>query len=563
MAEFTASRVAEAKRALDRIFAQPYARDTEDEDDRASEASEADDNGDRHDGSEGNESEHNDTFLSKDKKIEWSSVPLRDSDRVTVPQHLAGPTAEAKAGAQSILSSFLLFFTPELEQLVLAATNREGSRTRDSWKQMDVIDLRAYVGLLILAGVYRSRGEAAASLWDAECGRAIFRATMSLKDFYLRSKTLRFDDRESRAERHSDKLAAIREVWDMWRERLPALYVPGPEVTVDERMVPFKGRCAFRQYMPKKPARYGLKLWVLCDANSSYAWKMQEYMGRAGNAGARTTNLASQVVTSLTQGLEHRLVTCNNFFTSYELARSLLLKNITMLGTIRRNKPELPPESLSAFGREVFSTRFAFSDLVTLVSYVPRKNKTVLLLITKHSRPEVDETRRDKKPRAILDYNRTKGGVDNLDKLLAAYSCRRMTKRWPVAMFHNILDVSAFNAFVIWRETHPDWMPEKRNRRRLFLERLGKDLVTPLIMRRKHAPRAESARALIRTIRGPSPTVTPPRSEKRKRCQVCPREKDAKTHTVCTDCRKYICGKCTWPFCAECAGISSEDTGES
>ena len=39
-----------------------------------------------------------------------------------------------------------------------------------------------------------------------------------------------------------DKLAAIREVGDKWVERLPYLYNPGPEVTVDEQLVPFRGK---------------------------------------------------------------------------------------------------------------------------------------------------------------------------------------------------------------------------------------------------------------------------------------------------------------------------------
>lgn len=35
-------------------------------------------------------------------------------------------------------------------------------------KSMDEADLHAFIGLLILAGVNRSWGEAASSLWDAE-----------------------------------------------------------------------------------------------------------------------------------------------------------------------------------------------------------------------------------------------------------------------------------------------------------------------------------------------------------------------------------------------------------
>ncbi|XP_041835271.1 uncharacterized protein LOC121635921 [Melanotaenia boesemani] len=72
-----------------------------------------------------------------------------------------------------------------------------------------------------------------------------------------------------------------------------------------------------------------------------------------------------------------------------------------------------------------------------------------------------------------------------------------MTSRWPVAVFHNIIDVSCYNAFVLWREINPDWLQRKRNKRRLFLEQLGLALVDPLIRRRTHMPRGAPASASI------------------------------------------------------------------
>lgn len=55
---------------------------------------------------------------------------------------------------------------------------------------------------------------------------------------------------------------------------------PDRDVCVDEQLVPFKGRCGFKQYVPKKPAKYGLKVWALCDVKMSYAWKVQVYTGK-------------------------------------------------------------------------------------------------------------------------------------------------------------------------------------------------------------------------------------------------------------------------------------------
>ena len=115
-----------------------------------------------------------------------------------------------------------------------------------------------------------------------------------------------------------------------------------------------------------------------------------------------------------------------------------------------------------------------------------RKNKPELLS-TRHAEADVSD-REDKKPVIVLDYNRNKGGVDNLDKVIGTYSCRRMTARWPLVVFHKIINVSSYNAFVIWREIYPDWMPGKRNKRRAFLQELGEAAVTPFIAQRERTP---------------------------------------------------------------------------
>ncbi|XP_055010215.1 piggyBac transposable element-derived protein 4-like [Boleophthalmus pectinirostris] len=530
-----------------------------------------------------------------------------------------------------IASTFGLFVTPEIEQIIVAETNREGVRRfgSDVWKSMDEVDLRAYLGLLILAGVFKSRGEAAASLWDAHTGRAVFRATMSLKTFYRYSRHLRFDDRATRgARRSADKLAAIRRVWDLWAAQLPRLYNPGRNVTVDEQLVRFRGRCPFRQYMPNKPAKYGIKTWVACDARSSYAWKMQIYTGgknRPADCGtttntttttttttSRNTNLATQVVLDLTEGLGgERTVTCDNFFTSYELARRLYLeRDLTLVGTVRKNKPWLPQAFLRARLRQLGGKKrrngnsnsrpssssssplsaYLFAPLpAVLVSYMPKKKRNVLLLSTKRrhlcepvERGERERERQDApiaagaargtKPDLVNEYNRNKGGVDNLDKVISAYSCRRMTARWPLAVFHNILDVSSYNAFVLWRELNPTWMSARRNKRRIFLEQLGKELVTPLIQRRRRMPRTETSLAVVLGIQRQGQGQEeeeqeeeqeeeeeqqqdnrPKTSNKRKRCQICPSKKDRKTQTVCSECNKYMCGQCSVQFCQPCS----------
>ena len=116
--------------------------------------------------------------------------------------------------------------------------------------------------------------------------------------------------------------------------------------------------------MPSKPAKYGIKIWVACDAKSSYAWKMPVYTGKPTSGGPEK-NQGMRVVLDVTDGLRGHNVTCDNFLNSYELSQQLLKRKITMVGTVRKNKPELPPVLISTRGREAFSSKFAFTPTTT------------------------------------------------------------------------------------------------------------------------------------------------------------------------------------------------------
>ncbi|KRZ84109.1 PiggyBac transposable element-derived protein 4 [Trichinella sp. T8] len=147
---------------------------------------------------------------------------------------------------------------------------------------------------------------------------------------------IRFDDHSSRAScRSKDKLAAVRVIWNTWVKNLPKMYNPSENVTVDERLYPFKDRCQFRNYMPKKPEKYGIKFWVACCSKSSYAWNMQIYTGKP-SSGTREKNQGMRVVLDMVKGLKGHNVTCDNFFTSYSLGVELRKKNLTLVDTVKK-----------------------------------------------------------------------------------------------------------------------------------------------------------------------------------------------------------------------------------
>ncbi|XP_049450308.1 piggyBac transposable element-derived protein 4-like [Epinephelus fuscoguttatus] len=514
-------------------------------------------------------------WVSRNKNIKWSPSAEQMHHYVQPPTTpVPGPTAYAKRNVTDRLTSCLdLFLTNDIIQLILRMTNLEGQRTRGHWKEITETELRGFFGLLLLAGLYRSRGESTRSLWGEEMGRPVFRGTMSYKRFEELAMKLRFDDKLSRRNRLSDnKLAAILPVWEPWVQRLPLVFNPGVDVCVDEQLVAFKGCCSFKQYMPNKPARNGIKVWTLVDVSTSYAWNMAIYSGKEG--ASREVGQRERVVLQMTQGLKGRTVTTDNVFTSYGLGAELLQRKMAMVGMVRKSKPELPPQLLTMSGREEPSSIFAHTETHTAVSYKPKKGKGVVLMSTKHRDASVSREAHQK-PTIILDYNRCKGGVDKLEKYVTTYSCRRKTSRWPMALFYNLLDVSAYNSYVLWTCLHPKWEITKKKRRRIFLEQLGKELVTPCILQRERIPRTPSAAALVQAAQAvavkeeprdedddeDTSGLIPPveeaqaKGQGRQPCEMCPKTlKRCRVRNVCAKCGIFLCKNHTWKCCALCVG---------
>ena len=82
-----------------------------------------------------------------------------------------------------------------------------------------------------------------------------------------------------------------------------------------------------------------------------------------------------------------------------------------------------------------------------IASYCPKINGVDNMLSTMRSQPEIESTS-DQKTSIILFHNKTKDGIDTLDRMLRSFSIKHMTRRWPLVLFYDIIDVSTINAFM-------------------------------------------------------------------------------------------------------------------
>lgn len=483
------------------------------------------------------------TWVGKDGCV-WHKQPLKQAAgrqrAANVIHSTPGPTRFALRNVGNPLTAFELFFRNSFLKDIQKWTNKEGGHIYgENWKDITEEELRCFLGLSILSGVYKSRNEAVRQLWSKDDGRPIFNKSMPRDRFQQISRALRFDDAaHRRVNQVTDKLAPIRSLFDIWESTLRDAFVPGENVTIDEQLLTFRGRVPFRQYIPSKPGKYGIKLWMLCDSKTSYVYRLQVYTGKTVGQG-REQNQGERVVLDLTQDMQGsgRNVTTDNFFTSLSLSKKLSQRKITLLGTVRKNRRELPAEFVTTKGRQELSSIFAFSNDGMLVSYSPKRGKVVVLFSSMHNQPQIDASHPGKKPQIILDYNGTKGGVDTADQMLRMYTTKRMTRRWPMAIFYNMIDISALNAFIVWISLNPEWEKQTRHKRRLFLLELGKSLI-------------RQSSVDIDNGRSPTPIREPPK--KRVRCSYCPRDKDRKCSTVCTKCGKNICKEHSKNICPNC-----------
>lgn len=87
-------------------------------------------------------------------------------------------------------------------------------------------------------------------------------------------------------------------------ENAQRLYRLDKDVSINETMVQQKGHLSFKQYIKNRPVRWGIKLWVLCEAKTGYVFNFQVYLGK--EEGAVEHNLARRVVKHLIAPIEDK-----------------------------------------------------------------------------------------------------------------------------------------------------------------------------------------------------------------------------------------------------------------
>ena len=256
-------------------------------------------------------------------------------------------------------------------------------------------EIMTLLGLLRLIGTRKGHHTNVRELRTADgTGIQILRACMSYDRFLFLFRCIRFDDLQTRpGRRQTDELAPVHTILDIFVKNCQQCYNTSEFTTIDEMLHPFRGRCSFIQYMPNKPAKYGVKIFALRDAKTFYYSNLEIYCGKQlpGPYGVRNT--ATDIVKQLVSPIENsnKNVTTDNWYTNIPLLHYLLEKKTALLGTVRKNKREIPPECLPTKARQLGESMFGFQKDKVSVSFVTKRNKAVMLVSSMRDSGVMDE----------------------------------------------------------------------------------------------------------------------------------------------------------------------------
>ena len=186
---------------------------------------------------------------------------------IQVPDFLAATGINLVLNNPNELDVFLSFIGDDLWDKMIMESNRYArQQLGDRFANFRVItraELKAFIGINIIMGIVRLPNYALYWSNDEFFGNQGIKRVMTKNRFEELSCYLHFSDSSkepARGDRDYDRLYKVRTVLDYVRNKCEMNFMPTKNISVDEGMVGFRGKLSFRQYMPAKPTKYGIKV---------------------------------------------------------------------------------------------------------------------------------------------------------------------------------------------------------------------------------------------------------------------------------------------------------------
>lgn len=366
------------------------------------------------------------------------------------------------------LGYFQLFFTDEILQEITDATNLYAKvkivrplqqfSIWHTWVDVSLTEMKAFIGVILNMGLHHKPElvDYFSDDWLTKMPffKDVFPKARFLQIFWMLHLPADTDTEEKPGWK-------TRHLCEYIDRKCREHFVPKKNICIDESTVGFKGRVAFICYNPKKPTKWGMRVYCLCDSETGYVCCHVVYYGQTTTDGLILPEqpFTSRIVLHLTDmllksvhGSGYHLFT-DRFYTSPHLAMELHGLNTHITGTVLTNrkdfpgqlkKPKLDQYEVKAFQKRGKMMALSFFDK-RIVSMISTYHNPATETVTRTKKKGVSETYA--KPTVIIEYTKYMGGVDRADHYCGSYNFTRKTLKWWRKLFFWILEVAIVNSY--------------------------------------------------------------------------------------------------------------------
>lgn len=191
--------------------------------------------------------------------------------------------------------------------------------------------MKKFLGLIVLMGQIKK--DVLYDYWstDRTIETPFFAQVMNRNRFVQIMQSWHFANNDN-IPRNAHRLAKVQPVIDHLRRKFNDVYKPRQQLSLDECIIPWRGRLSIRTYNPGKITKYGILVRMVCEAVTDYICNFHIYA-------ADGNKLEDTVLTVLEpyKNLWHEIYQ-DNYYNSVKMAQILLESKMRVCGTIRKNR---------------------------------------------------------------------------------------------------------------------------------------------------------------------------------------------------------------------------------
>uniref|UniRef100_A0A915HXS4 PiggyBac transposable element-derived protein domain-containing protein n=1 Tax=Romanomermis culicivorax TaxID=13658 RepID=A0A915HXS4_ROMCU len=330
---------------------------------------------------------------------------------------------------------------------IVDCTNEYGRLKSKDFQETNAIEIKAFFAACVFLGLYRSVTIDYVYSNEAAEGFLAISHAFSPQRFEELRCYIYFCKMSQRREKKADKLTKIRFIFESLMKNFQNAFICSRNVSIDEVRPHVRNKIC---------SSYAIKVWALCDVESTYLYNGKMYHGEVGCKAEddQAIRFAMELIEPAMNC--SRTLFTRSFFTSPELAVKLLSKGTFLTGTVRCKVKGIPREihnedrdpskrSTTPFSKFLWCENFP----MTLVKFRDATKKCIpVYYLSSWSWNDSATVSHisGNKPNIILSFNRAKNCVDYAH-MLAGYSTSNVpTQRWFQRIFYWLLDVTYLNA---------------------------------------------------------------------------------------------------------------------